>query len=93
MTSNTVINLNKVRAANDADKPEAAVLIFDYHAPESATGQTEQRPLVRVEFDSLQRLQDGDWMFKGTNLYRVNERDRGIRTYRLSRINGIARRP
>ena len=93
MTSNTVVNLNKVRAANDTDRPESAVLIFDYFAPESQEGQTEQRPLVRVESDSLRRLEDGDWMFKGTNLYRVNESDKGIRTYRLSRINGIARRP
>ena len=93
MTSNIVVNLNKVRAANTTERPESAVLIFDYHAPESSAGQTEQRPLVRVEFDSLRKTQSGEWTFKGTNLYRVGETDRGIRTYRVSRINGVARRP
>ena len=92
MRSNIVVNLNKVRAANNSNKPESAVLVFDYFAPESSV-ETEQRPLVRVEFNSLRRLEDGDWMFKGTNLYRIKDTDRGIRTYRISRINGIARKP
>ena len=96
MTTNKVINLNKVRAANSAPRPELAVLVFDYFAPETQAGQIEQRPLVKVVPDSLTRLDDGDWMFKGINLYRVGERegnDRGVRTYRLSRINGIAHKP
>lgn len=95
MTSNRVVNLNKVRAANEATRPELAVLVFDYHAPESAVGQVEQRPLVKVVPNSLSRLYDGDWMFKAVNLYRVGESGdgAGVRTYRLSRINGIARKP
>lgn len=94
MTSNKVVNLNKVRAANVATRPEHAVLVFDYHAPESAVGQIDQRPLVKVEPGSLVRLDDGDWLFKGINLYRVGEAGgAGFRSYRLSRINGIARKP
>ena len=96
-TSNLVVNLNKVRAANTSNRPESSVLIFDYFAPESVEGQTNQRPLVRVISDSLERLDDGDWMFRGVNLYRVNEQGRGtqgaIRSYRLSRVNGIVRQP
>ena len=97
MTSNLVVNLNKVRAANTSNRPESSVLIFDYFAPESAKGQINQRPLVRVISDSLERLDDGDWMFRGVNLYRVNEQGVGttgaIRSYRLSRVNGIVRQP
>jgi len=97
MTSNLVVNLNKVRAANQSERPESSVIIFDYYAPESVEGETNQRPLVRVVSDSLQRLDDGDWMFKGVNLYRINEHGKGvngaIRTYRLRRINGIVRQP
>ena len=96
-TSNLVVNLNKVRAANTSDRAESSVLIFDYFAKESAQGQTNQRPLVRVINDSLERLDDGDWMFRGVNLYRVSDqvRDVGgaIRSYRLSRVNGIIRQP
>jgi hypothetical protein len=96
MASNLVVNLNKIRAANASNSPESSVFVFDYFAPESAMGQNNQRPLVRVIGDSLQRI-DGDWMFKGVNLYRINERGKGIagaiRTYRLSRINGIVRQP
>lgn len=97
MTSNLVVNLNKVRAANQSARPESSVIIFDYFAPESAQGETHQRPLVRVVNDSLQRGGDGEWMFKGVNLYRVNEQGKGtsgaIRTYKLNRINGIVRQP
>lgn len=97
MTSNLVINLNKVRAANQSTRPESSVVIFDYFAPESEAGETQQRPLVRVITDSLQRTDSGEWVFKGVNLYRVNERGQGvngaIRTYRLSRINGLVRTP
>lgn len=97
MTSNLVVNLNKIRAANDAVRPESSVFIFDYFAPESAEGESNQRPLVRVINGSLSRLDDGDWMFKGVNLFRINEQGKGIsgaiRTYRLSRINGIVRQP
>lgn len=97
MASNLVRNLNKIRAANKSVRPESSVFVFDYFAPESAIGQSNQRPLVRVINDSLQRTEDGDWMFKGVNLYRINERGKGItgaiRTYRLSRINGIIRQP
>lgn len=95
-TTNKVINLNKVRAANRAERPEHSVLVFDYHAPASSAGQIDQRPLVKVIPDSLTKLSDGDWTFKAINLYRVGEgggTDRGFRTYRLSRINGIARKP
>lgn len=94
-TTNKVVNLNKVRAASSANRPEQSVLVFDYFAPESVAGQTEQRPLVKVVADSLVRLEDGDWAFKGINLYRVGESDgdRGFRTYRVSRINGIAHKP
>ena len=93
MTSNTVVNLNKVRAANKTKFVGAQVLVFDYFAPESGSGDVEQRPIVRVEQGSLRRLENGDWMFRGVNLYRVDQSDRGIRTYRLSRINGLARKP
>lgn len=93
MTSNKVANLNKVRAANKASLRYAQVLMFDYFAPESVSGDVEQRPIVRIEKDSLRRLSDGDWIFKGVNLYRVDDKDKGIRTYRLSRINGVARKP
>jgi hypothetical protein len=96
MTSNKVVTLNKIRAANAASRPELAVLVFDYRAPESSVGQVEQRPLVKVIGGSLSRLDDGDWMFRGVNLYRVGEYggvDKGVRTYKLSRINGIARKP
>lgn len=93
MTSNTVINLNKVRAASMNKLRAAQVLVFDYIAPESAFGDVEQRPIVRVEPDSLRRLEDGDWLFKGVNLYRVDDNDKGIRSYRLSRINGLVRKP
>ncbi len=93
MTSNTVANLNKVRAANAATKREQQVLVFDYFAPESSTGQVDQRPIVRVETGSLRQLDDGDWLFKGVNLYRVDDKDCGVRTYRVRRINGLARKP
>lgn len=96
MVTNKVINLNKVRAASDTIRPESSVLLFDYRAPESAVGQVEQRPLVKVIHESLTRLPDGDWSFKAINLYRVGElggSDRGVRTYRLSRVNGIVRKP
>lgn len=97
MTSNLVVNLNKIRAANTSDRPESSVFIFDYFAPDSAEGEFNQRPLVRVVNGSLNRLDNGDWMFKGVNLFRINEQGKGvvgaIRTYRLSRINGIVRQP
>lgn len=94
MTSNKVINLNKIRAASNTKRPEAAVCIFDYFAPSSQEGQVEQSPLVKVVQGSLTRLEDGDWTFKGINLYRVGEKNNpGYRTYRLSRINGRVRRP
>lgn len=93
MTTNKIVNLNKIRAANNTKFVGAQVLMFDYFAPESASGDTEQRPIVRVERGSLRRLRDGDWIFKAVNLYRVADRDRGVRTYRLSRINGLARKP
>lgn len=97
MASNLVVNLNKIRAANTSSSPESSVFVFDYLASESAAGQNNQRPLVRVIGDSLKRTGNGDWMFKGVNLYRINERGKGIggaiRTYRLSRINGIVRQP
>jgi hypothetical protein len=98
MTSNLVVNLNKVRAAAVPARPvESTVFVFDYYAPESSSGQIRQRPLVRVVSDSLKRTDDGEWMFKGVNLYRINENGKGvngaIRTFRLSRINGLMRRP
>jgi hypothetical protein len=95
--SNLVINLNKIRAANQTKKAERSVFVFDYFAPESSSGQVRQRPLVRVVNNSLKRTEDGSWMFKGVNLYRINENGKGvngaIRTFRLSRINGLMRRP
>jgi hypothetical protein len=97
MTSNLICNLNKIRAANKSTKPEKAVFIFDYFASDSAVGQSNQRPLVRVIQDSLQRTAGGEWLFRGVNLYRVNESSnevsQAIRTYRLDRINGIIRQP
>jgi len=97
MASNLVVNLNKIRAANTSNDPVSSVCVFDYFAPESAAGQSNQRPLVRVIGDSLTRTDDGEWMFRGVNLYRINEHGKGvsgaIRTYRLSRINGIVRQP
>ncbi|MEE8113318.1 MAG: hypothetical protein V3T23_03080 [Nitrososphaerales archaeon] len=97
MTSNLVVNLNKVRAANKSDRAESSVLVFDYFAPGSAAGETNQRPLVRVIGKSLERTDEGKWMFKGVNLYRVDEQGRvisgAVRTYRLDRINGIIRQP
>jgi hypothetical protein len=97
VTSNLVVNLNKIRAANVSVVPERGVFIFDYFASQSATGQSNQRPLVRVINGSLERTTDGDWMFRGVNLYRINDRGKGIsgaiRTYRLSRINGVVRQP
>ena len=93
---NLVANLNKIRAANNTTEAENAVVVFDYFALESVEGQTRQRPLVRVIKDSLRRVDSG-WFFKGVNLYRINDRGKGIsgaiRTYRLSRINGIIRQP
>jgi hypothetical protein len=93
MTSNTVVNLNKVRAANKNKFVGAQVLVFDYFAPESANGDVEQRPIVRVVQNSLRRTKEGEWVFAGVNLYRVDDNDSGVRTYRLSRMNGIARKP
>jgi|SoiMetStandDraft_5_1073268.scaffolds.fasta_scaffold1382095_1 hypothetical protein len=93
MTSNTVVNLNKVRAANKNKFVGAQVLVFDYFAPESENGDVEQRPIVRVVPNSLRQTKDGEWIFAGVNLYRVDDNDRGVRTYRLSRINGVARKP
>jgi hypothetical protein len=93
MTSNTVVNLNKVRAANKNKFVGAQVLVFDYFAPESENGDVEQRPIVRVVPNSLRQTKDGEWIFAGVNLYRVDDNDRGVRTYRLSRINGLARKP
>lgn len=95
--SNKVVNLNKIRAGNTTTRPESSVFVFDYFAPKSAEGETHQRPLVRVINGSLRRTDDGDWLFRAVNLYRVNEEGKGtndaIRTYRLSRINGIVRSP
>ncbi len=93
MTSNKVVNLNKVRAANLSKFVGAQVLVFDYFAPESTSGDVEQRPIVRVIPKSLRRTKEGEWVFAGINLYRVDDNDRGVRTYRLSRINGLARKP
>lgn len=97
MTSNLVVNLNKIRAANSATRPESSVVIFDYFAPESAAGEQNQRPLVRVVNGSLRRSQDGEWMFTGVNLFRIDENTRSVsgatRTYRLDRINGLVRSP
>jgi len=96
-SANLVANLNKIRAASQSTRPESSVLIFDYFAPESAQGQYVQRPLVRVVQDSLQRTEDGRWIFKGVNLYRINDKGKGvsgaIRTYKLAHINGIVRQP
>lgn len=97
--SNLVVNLNKVRAANQTKRVQDAVFIFDYFAPESAQGEINQTPLVRVIGGSLKPIEgsSGDWMFKGVNLYRVGEDGTGldgaIRTFRMSRINGLLRRP
>lgn len=95
--SNLVVNLNKIRAANRAKNPEASVCIFDYFASRSASGQNDQRPLVRVVKDSLCRTQENEWVFRGVNLYRVDENSQqvseAIRTYRLDRINGLVRQP
>ncbi len=95
--SNLVVNLNKIRAANRASTPEASVCVFDYFAPQSAKRQNDQRPLVRVIKDSLTRTQDNEWIFRGVNLYRVDENSQkiseAIRTYRLNRINGLVRQP
>jgi hypothetical protein len=91
MTSNTVKNLNKIRAASKSKSVNAKVLVFDYHAPESNSGDVDQRPIVRVKH--LFKTKDGDWAFVGVNLYRVDDNDRGVRTYRLNRINGLARKP
>ena len=97
MASNLVVNLNKVRAASETDCAESSVFVFDYFAPGSAEGQTSQRPLVKVIRGSLNRSDDGEWLFKGVNLYRINENGKGtkgaIRTFRLDRINGLVRRP
>lgn len=93
MASNTVKNLNKVRAASKSKSVNAQVLVFDYHAPESDSGDVDQRPIVRVKRNGLFRTKDGEWAFIGVNLYRVDDNDRGVRTYRLSRINGLARKP
>lgn len=93
MTSNTVINLNKLRAASNAEKPERRVMLFHYYAPNSEAGEVEQRPLVKIEKGSLTKLPGGDWSFRAINLYRAGESSsRGIRTYRVSRINGIVNR-
>lgn len=95
--SNLVVNLNKIRAANQSKTPERAIFLFDYFAPESVVGQISQRPLVKVIQGSLERSDEGKWMFKGVNLYRINENGKGtkgaIRTFRLDRINGLVRRP
>lgn len=95
--SNLITNLNKIRGANKSKTPEGATILFDYFAPESAQGQNNQRPLVRVITDSLVRDGEGNWMFRGVNLYRINEQGKGIsgaiRTYKLNRINGIVRQP
>ena len=97
MVSNLIINLNKIRAATHAAKAEKTVILFDYVALASTEGQARQRPLVRVIKDSLQCTEDGGWFFKGVNLYRINDQGKGIsgaiRTFRLSRINGIVRQP
>lgn len=97
MATNLVVNLNKIRAASETDRAESSVFVFDYFAPQSAVGQTSQRPLVKVIQGSLERSDDGKWMFKGVNLYRINESGKGtkgaIRTFRLDRINGLVRRP
>ena len=95
--SNLVVNLNKVRAANIANRPaEASVVVFDYFAPENESGELNQTPLVRVISNSLVQTSDGDWMFRGVNLYRIGEdgkADDAIRSFKLSRINGLVRRP
>lgn len=97
LKSTKIANLNKVRAASrPTTSAERSVLVFDYYAPESEAGQVVQRPLVRVIDNSLRKTDDGDWMFRGVNLYRVDAEGKhasAVRTYRISRIQGIARRP
>lgn len=93
MTSNIVVNLNKVRAASKSRSANSQVLVFDYYAPKSNSGDIEQRPIVRVQRNGLYKTKDGEWCFVGVNLYRIDDQDRGVRTYRLSRINGLARKP
>lgn len=98
LKSTLIANLNKVRAAaKPTTSAERSVLVFDYFAPESEAGQTIQRPLVRVIDNSLSQAQDGSWLFRGVNLYRVDAEGRNVRsavrTYHLKRVQGIIRRP
>jgi len=96
-TTNLVVNLNKLRAANNTSVAESAVFVFDYYAPTSDAGEARQRPLVRVVKNSLEKSKDGSWWFKGVNLYRINDSGKGtrgaVRTFRLDRINGVVHRP
>lgn len=94
--SNLVVNLNRIRAAAKTDKPERAVFSFHYFAPESEVGQTHQNPLVKVVKGSLRKDKNGEWLFKGINLFRINDDAKGgagaVRHYKLNRINGLLRR-
>lgn len=96
-TTNLIVNLNKIRAANVTARPESAVFVFDYYAQTSNEGEERQRPLVRVVKDSLHKSKDGNWVFSGVNLYRINNKggggDSAVRTFRLDRINGVIHRP
>ena len=60
-------------------------------------GALDRHAMVDVDHGGLERVDGGDWLFKGVNLYRINEHGKGvngaIRTFRLSRINGLVRRP
>lgn len=96
-TTNLGVNLNKIRAASATERPDRAVFVFDYFAPNSDARETRQRPLVRVVRNSLRRANDGSWVFKGVNLYRINGNGTNavdaVRTFRLDRINGLLHRP
>jgi len=96
-TTNLGVNLNKIRAANLTDRADRAVFVFDYLAPTSDANEVRQRPLVRVIRNSLRRSESGDWVFKGVNLYRIDDKKisaaDAVRTFRLDRINGLLHRP
>jgi hypothetical protein len=96
-TTNLGVNLNKIRAANLTDRPDRAVFVFDYYAPSSDSHEVRQRPLVRVVRNSLRKSKDGSWVFKGVNLYRIDNKKisakDAVRTFRLDRINGLLHRP
>jgi len=76
------VNTRRINRAND----DSLVIAFNYHAPRSEAGESNQRVVCKVEAGSLTMNNYGVRYFTARNIKRVDGSDEGIRTYRVDRI-------